>query len=147
MDETLITQYATEAMQTLERFKRRKIFESHRGLKGGEIFFLMQIATYFDEDELVKPSVLARKMKVTLSAISHHISALEALNLVERVPSVDDRRITFIKLSEEGKKFVVEHQKTFQNRIHAMLNYLGEQDAAELIRIMKRISAFLETDA
>lgn len=112
--------------------------ENNCSLKHAEkqLIFMLSI-TY--NGEPVRPSDIAKKMGVTLSAVSHHINGLEKQGYIERLPDSKDKRVLLISLSEKGKILDSQMKEEFFKHLCNLVDYLGEEDSSELIRLMKRI--------
>jgi len=91
-------------------------------------------------------SEIADKINVSKSAVSQIISSLEKHHIVRRKTSPEDKRLVYIVLTMRGRhvlKKINEHHK-HTNILDELLVFLGEQDSAELVRLMDRINDFLE---
>jgi DNA-binding MarR family transcriptional regulator len=89
---------------------------------------------------------LADKMNLSIGAISRTLDPLEAHHLIRRQKSPQDKRPTFITLTTRGK-FMLRRINNHQNHtqiIDELLDYLGEKDSAEFVRLCKRIDDFIE---
>jgi DNA-binding MarR family transcriptional regulator len=142
MNKELITQLAYElgsAINTLRRtnFTTRDV----SGLKHSEQYFLWLIAT-LNNGKPVMPSEAAKKLGVTLAAITHHINSLEEQGYVVRSPSPSDRRAVFISLSDKGAEMVDTLRKSYLEKIRGLVEYLGDKDSSELVVLLNKISEY-----
>lgn len=112
-------------------------------LKPAEKHVIFMLANVY-EGKPAKPSEIAKKLGVTLSAVSHHINALEKSEYIERVQDPTDKRILRVSLSEKGRELDELLKKKFFKKICDMVEFLGEEDSDELIRLVKRVSDYLE---
>lgn len=135
-------QLASELQNVIDQL-RRTMFESHgkTKLKGAQKRMLFLISG-LNNGKPVTTSEVAKKLGVTLAAITHQINALEKEGLVERSAGKDDRRVIFISLSTEGKRQVAELKKEFAKRIELLADFLGEKDTRSLIHLVKKITDF-----
>lgn len=113
-------------------------------LKPAEKHFIFMLSNVY-EGKPAKPSELAKALGVTLSAVSHHINNLEKAGYIERIQDPKDRRIVRICLSEKGIELDRELKEKFFKGLCEMVTFLGEEDSDELIRILNKISSFLDT--
>jgi DNA-binding MarR family transcriptional regulator len=59
------------------------------------------------DDRTLRMSDLAQRTSASLSRLSHVISKLENRGLVARAPSPDSRRVTLVRLTDEGWQVLV----------------------------------------
>lgn len=146
MEPEQINQRVSELEQVLHQMKRNKMdFPPCGGLKKSEIFVLRQIHR-LTKDQPVMPSELAKVGDVTLAAITHHLNSLEEAGFIVRESSTDDRRNIYIKLSDQGKELADTLEKAFKEKITGMVEFLGDADAEELIRLVNKIAIYLQND-
>lgn len=132
-------QSALEMRNIIQRMGSVK-FEKQNNcvLKHAEKQLIFMLSAMYNR-EPVRPSEIAKKMGVTLPAVSHHINALEKEGYIERLPDENDKRVLLISLSEKGKKLDDEMREKFFQNICNLVEYLGEEDSKELIRLMKKV--------
>ena len=53
---------------------------------------------------------------------------------------MEDRRRILVDLTEAGREQAKKHYEMIMNITVNMLQYLGEEDATELVRIMKKLA-------
>lgn len=112
--------------------------ESSCILKHAEKHLIFMLSAMYNR-EPVKPSDIAKKMGVTLPAVSHHINALEKEGYIERLPDSKDKRVLLITLSEKGRNLDDQMKEKFFQNICGLVDHLGEEDSNELIRLMKKV--------
>lgn len=91
------------------------------------------------EREQVTPGELSRELGVTMPRTTAIINALEEKGYVTRARSIQDRRRECISITEAGRAFIEAKTETGIRRAAEVLSSLGEEDAAALIRIMKKL--------
>lgn len=101
----------------------------------GENFVLFYI---FEHKANVIPSDVSKAMGSTTARIATILNSLEKKRLIIRTIDVQDRRRIIINLTDTGKEYVHEQNQKRKEFITNMLKYLGEHDAKEYIRIMKK---------
>ena len=131
------------ALEDLIGKLRRNVFasEGDSDLKKSEKYFLFMIRNLNLKGQ-DKPSEIARKLGVSMPAITHHMNSLEVKGYITRVSSKSDRRIVHITLSDKGKKALEALRKTKQKRMYALLEFLGEKDSKNLVEILEKLSNF-----
>lgn len=66
--------------------------------------FTLLLTLYFARDNLLAQNEISRELSVSRTNITNLIDGLERDGLVERVPNPADRRVSYAKLTEDGKK-------------------------------------------
>jgi DNA-binding MarR family transcriptional regulator len=115
------------------------------GLKPSEKYVLFVLATLNDGGP-VMPSEVAKKLDVTLGAMTHHINSFEKQGLVIRSDSPNDRRVTLINLSEKGVLVTEALRKKHWKKICGLIEYLGDKDSEQLIALMEKITDYAKKD-
>lgn len=133
---------AVEFMQTSHSMHRRKGQKKISDSMQGESFVLF----YISENENATPSDISNAMNISSARIAATLKSLEAKGYIKRKIDVEDRRRILIDLTEEGKMQVEKHTEMVMNTIVNMLKYLGEEDAKEFLRIMKKLSTRVPED-
>lgn len=121
--------------------KEHALKRGHLKLKGAEKHILFIICGLKDR----KPatiSEIANKIGITLAAVTHQINAMEEQGLVKRLPCHDDRRVVFVELTKKGCAQVAELKKEFARKTQILVEFLGEKDTKDLIRLVKKLSEF-----
>lgn len=113
-------------------------------LKPAEKHIIFMLKNIYEEKP-VKPSEVAKKLGVTLPAVSHHINALEKSGYIERVQDPNDKRVLRINLTQQGKEIEEVLKQKFFKGLYDMVEFLGEEDSDELIRLMRKVADYLET--
>jgi DNA-binding MarR family transcriptional regulator len=101
---------------------------------------------YKTSDKSITVSEIADKINVSKSAVSQIVSSLEKHHIVRRKTSPEDKRLVYVLLTMKGRFFlkkINEHHK-HTNILDELLVFLGDQDAKELVRLMSRVSTFLD---
>lgn len=128
---------AREFMQIMHQMRKRKTQKHLNESMQGENFVLFYISHH---EGNVIPSDISNAMGITSARIAATLNSLEGKGLIRRTIDTQDRRRILIDLTEEGKERVKEHNQMIMTTTTKMLQYLGEADAKELVRIMKKLS-------
>ncbi|MGW0246261.1 MarR family winged helix-turn-helix transcriptional regulator [Nocardia goodfellowii] len=67
-----------------------------------EFEYYTQAALSQAPERMLRMTELAKRTNATLARLSHVVTRLEARGLIERVPDSDDRRVTNVRLTEQG---------------------------------------------
>jgi DNA-binding MarR family transcriptional regulator len=66
--------------------------------------FTLLLTLYFSRDNLLAQNEISRELSVSRTNITNLIDGLERDELVERVPNPADRRVSYARLTEKGKR-------------------------------------------
>ncbi len=143
MDQAAISARAEEFEAALSQIRRTHLgHDQTTDLRHSEIHFLMLIAKVSDK-QAVTPSDIAKKMEISLSAITHHLTALENKGYISRTPSPDDKRVTLVTLSDRGKLLVDKLQAGFWKKLCGLVEFLGDDDSRELIQLLTKMTTYI----
>ena len=113
----------------------------------GEMPVLVYLLT---ENTDATPSDISIRFNLSTARVSNTLNSLEKKGFVERVHDSVDRRKVFVHITDDGKAKAEEMREEGMGHLTKMLEALGEEDAQNLIRIVKKISDFtanhIETD-
>lgn len=143
MNQANITQLANELESALGQLRRTKFAEpaNQNGLRRSECHMLRLIAI-LGSGQPVSASDLAKKLDVTMAAITHQINSLEEQKYIKRSTSTDDGRVTLISLTDTGLEVLKQIKKSDRQKVDRLIEYLGETDSQTLIDLVAKISAF-----
>jgi DNA-binding MarR family transcriptional regulator len=131
--ESLAHDFMEVMLQMRKRNTHNQISDSMRG----EHFVLNYIA---EHEGNVIPSDISNAMGITSARIAAALNSLEGKGLITRRIDLEDRRRILIDLTEAGRDQVKEHHEKIVKTATNMLRYLGEDDAKDYIRIMKKLA-------
>jgi DNA-binding MarR family transcriptional regulator len=98
------------------------------------------------DDRTLPMSALAAQTNASLSRLSHVISKLEKRGWVARTPSPHSRRVTLVRLTEEGWKVLVAAAPGHVETVRALVfDGLSREDVAALERIAGHIGERIES--
>jgi len=144
LNTTVLAQEMANTLVQLNRVAWQHDHDSFNGLKSSGFILLASLAfTKGPPGEGIKASELGKIMKVTGSAVTHNLNALEKAGYVERVSDPSDRRIVLVKLTDAGQQILEEANEMFLETLKGLIGFLGEKDSAELIRLLSLTTGFL----
>lgn len=114
--------------------------ESNHFSLSWEDVYLLQILARHDSLTVTE---LAEKLKVKNFTASRMISRLAAQNLVQREPSLDDRRVVKVSVTPQGKKKLQAIEDFNYNALVANFNSLKEEDIQTLMDSLKKMDILL----
>lgn len=85
----------------------------------------------------VKVGEISKLIHSTKPATSKMLKALEEKGYVERITDSKDRRVVFIRLTQAGETVIKDTIKMMDDFTLRTVHRMGEEDAKELIRLMK----------
>lgn len=86
----------------------------------------------------VVSSEIADRLKYSRARMSRILESLEQKGYIVRTPDPEDRRRVNVEISEEGRAFAEAEGKKAVSALAQQLRGLGEEDAAELVRILNK---------
>lgn len=128
---------ALDYMEIMYQMQKRKAQKQINDSMHGEQFVLFFISKH--EGDVI-PSEISNEMGISTARIATALNSLEGKGLITRKIDVDDRRRILVNLTDTGREHVQEQYQMIINITTKMLQYLGENDANEFLRIMKRLS-------
>lgn len=130
--------------QELERliFGLRKmgVFKHKKySLSNADIALLFSV--WFGPKDGIKPSAIAKRLEVTLPAITHKMNSLVEEGYLTRRESTSDQRVNYVLLTEKGKNYIESISGEYYENMQKIINHLGERDTAVLFRVLTKINA------
>ncbi len=126
--------------RSLQSFRRSGIYKrAQTSLSDADIMVLFCIA-FCDMNQKIKLSDVAKTLRVTLPAVTHKVNDLVEKNYIEKETSTKDLRVTYIRLTSEGKVYVESIRDAYYSPLKDLVKHLGEEDTQTLMRILDKIS-------
>ncbi|MDI9441274.1 MAG: MarR family transcriptional regulator [Firmicutes bacterium] len=125
----------------------RRWFRDHSiPVRKNEMMLLMYLVHNLPSDSVgMQPSELGERLRLTRPTITTMVNGLEGKGYVVRLNDEEDRRVVYVRPTESGMELVREAQANFATNIGDLIDYLGEGDSQELLRIMKRVRQFMDS--
>lgn len=95
----------------------------------------------FESRHKVTAGDLAKDIGVSTARIAVALNKLEKDGLIQRFKSSDDGRIIIVKITENGSKYFLEHQRSFIRSVLHLLNKLDQNEIEVLKKILKIVIA------
>jgi DNA-binding MarR family transcriptional regulator len=124
-------------METMKQVKIRNMHKKFNEAMHGEIFTLFYISSH---EGNVIPSEISNEAGISTARVAATLNSLERKRMVTRKIDPSDRRRILVEMTPAGKKEIEGHIKMITDKTMNMLRYLGEDDAMEYVRIMKRLA-------
>jgi DNA-binding MarR family transcriptional regulator len=90
-------------------------------------------------------SALSDHLHIAARSTTEVVDALEARNLVRRRPDPGDRRATLAELTEHGASVLDAIRAARGNEAERAFDQLSQEDQADLARILRTLSAALQS--
>lgn len=87
---------------------------------------------------------ISERFDINTSRVASILNSLCKKGYVERAPHPTDRRKIQVFVTDQGRSFASERREETIRRISELLRLLGEADALEHVRIMKRVAEISE---
>ena len=139
-------QLAKELIQVWCRLMKKPVPQKTETTSRGEYGVLIYLTSVKDG---AAPGELASEFDVGSGRIADILKSLTRKRLIERRTDAQDRRRALVFLTAEGRR-LAEEKQNFILAIHTeLVQYLGQSDTEELIRLMRRVAEFTDslTDA
>lgn len=131
---------AEELMEALDRKKKGPPHEDVNAAMRGELAVLRLLE---DENRALTAGEISRLLQMTTSRIAAVLGTLEKKGLVVRTSDAEDKRRVLVTLTQKGLDLGRKKKKRVIDDMSYMLSRLGEQDATEFVRLMKRVHDIL----
>lgn len=100
----------------------------------------MQISAKKPDTELYPLGELNSLLGFTKPNLSQTVNRLEDKKLVVRVGSKSDRRVTFLRLTESGEKFIAERKKADVDKLISVIKVIPEKEQDKFIDMLERFA-------
>lgn len=117
---------------------RKKLLHSPYSLTEARIIFELA-----NQNNLTA-SNLCNELGLDAGYLSRILNKLERLNLIEKIPSVDDRRQQLINLTTDGQNAFMLLDNRSNDEVSEILGGLGESDQIRLIDAMQTVENILD---
>ncbi len=134
-----LTDEYLEVFKQMHQFSPRKPFPEEVKGEIGVMHYL-----YF-EGKNVTPGEIKDVLNIGSGRVADILKCLEKKGLICREHDPADKRKVLVSLTEQGQDLACKKKKELCKRQEALITFLGEKDAAEMIRIMKRVVEFLKS--
>ena len=127
---------ADELFHIMSQFSKKPFQEQPRNFATGEmaiLFYLNSIQNGATAGDI------CNYLKVTTGRIASALNSLEKKHFIERRSHEEDKRKITVYITSSGKEYILQNYEDGIVITQNILNNLGEEDAKEFIRIMKKL--------
>ncbi len=129
---------AKELLEGMQKMKHMRPPRKISDTMGGEVF----IMKYLSQHQNVLPGDISNKMNISSARVAAALNNLEKKGFISRQIDINDRRRIIVSLTDEGRFFSKKMAEDMLNDAVKMLEFLGEEDAKEWVRITCRLGNF-----
>jgi DNA-binding MarR family transcriptional regulator len=84
-------------------------------------------------------SMLAEKTKITKPSVSDLINKLKDFGCVYKEPCTEDKRVSYIRLTEKGTNIAQHEETATKNLMKRMVDSLNKKEIENLIQIINKV--------
>ena len=103
----------------------------------GELAVLIYL---IDEKDGASAIEISQRFQINTSRVAAILKTLSKKGYIERKSDPQDKRKIQVYITDKGKQYGQQRREDILDHIDQMLEMLGEEDAKEHLRIMKRIA-------
>ncbi len=136
-------------MQLFHRLHRIRFDSFFRNISQSEFIHLQKIHCFSSEHpeaEGIYVSEIAAQLRISSPAVSRTLRPLEAKGLIERFPDKNDRRNTFIRLTDKGEKTREEFFSGIGEYFNDVFARMGAEDMDHLLDLWERLCWIMEDE-
>ena len=143
-----LNEYAIKLFHAVEQVESIKFFEKSATLSKTEFRLLREVITEREKGEEIISSELARRLGITRSAISQIVTKLENRGILVRAAAEDDKKIAYIRLSEQSVALYEEQCRQANELMNEVTKKFGvtrtkrlSAECDEFLRLLKEARA------
>lgn len=127
-----------ELFKAMHQFHKLRLGDIMPDISGAD-FWTMRNIMDKGEDGNITISELAKKTRVLSSAISRTLKRLEEKGYVERTVNKNDRRNTYVEITDRGREVAQEVREIMRDYGEAVLSKFDEEELSMLISYLNNI--------
>lgn len=127
-----------ELFKAMHQFHKLRLGDIMPDISGAD-FRTMRNIMDKGEDGKITISELAKKTRVLPSAISRTLKRLEEKGYVERTVNKNDRRNTYVEITDRGREVAQEVREIMRDYGEAVLSKFDEEELSMLISYLNNI--------
>lgn len=127
-----------ELFKAMHQFHKLRLGDIMPDISGADFWTMWNIMDK-GEDGKITISELAKKTRVLPSAISRTLKRLEEKGYVERTVNKNDRRNTYVEITDRGREVAQEVREIMRDYGEAVLSKFDEEELSMLISYLNNI--------
>ena len=132
----------TELFELMEMLPRKAPQNVLDEFNRGEFFILNYLHA---NGGTAYPSKMSDAMQTSTARTAAALKGLESKGFITREPNAEDHRRKLVHLTPKGAEYIKNCREKLHRKITTLLTALGEEDATEYIRLMKKIITISHT--
>ncbi len=137
-------------LEILHELARLNLSSTLHAVTQGEFFLLSIIRRFGDYVEnranSVNVSRLAVALEVSPASVSRTLRGLESRGYLERVTDAENRRNTYVKLTEKGRSLFLKENELVAKLAGRVFNRMGEENMHTLRSLSEQLHGILEEE-
>ena len=132
------------------RFGRMKMLINYGNVSKAEFAVLMTVKRRQEmarKENGVYVSQLAKELKVSSPAVSRMLGNLENKGLIGRDVDKENRRNTYVYLTEQGEEEITETERLLDKALTKVINQMGKEDVEQLLNLWEKMVCIMEDEA
>ncbi len=113
--------------------------ELPKGMKPRHIHVLDQISMAWETHGECRISDVSEGLNITMPSVTRLAQELEAMHLLEKYPDEADKRVTLLKLTEQGISCVKKYVSDFHREWAGNLSSVSNEEVQNLISIIEQL--------
>lgn len=134
-----------DLFRAMNQFHKLKFSDMMQNMSKAD-FIVMNVIMNKGKEDKMTISELAANARMLPSAISRTLKGLEEKGYVERTINKQDRRNTYVELTEEGKRQTREVRQVMRDFGKTVMAKLDEHEVNELILYLNNIYSIAEKE-
>lgn len=144
-----INEIQEEFLKTGGRFGKMRYEVLFHDISRREYEMLAAISRYMEENRDGKGiyvSKLAGMLKVSSPAVSRMVGMLEEKGYIQRAVDKEDRRNTYVYLTESGMNKRTATEQVMQNVFRKVFLRMGEKNMLEILKLWNQLADIMEEE-
>ena len=108
------------------------------GIVSSHIRYMDMIQKLQKQKDHVKVSDLSNVLNIPRPGVTRTIKEMEKRGLVQKVSSPDDGRVTYLSLTEHGKKISEKYNENYFNELTPYLDGISDADADCMVQTIQK---------
>lgn len=137
-----------QIISSMHRMKKIKYTNLFENLSQQEFMILQMIEHQKKEDKRgICVSRLAKQMRISPPAVSRKLKEMEDRNLVIRTVDREDRRNTYINLTEHGEQIRTDACHIMDSLFIRVIHNMGQENVEQMIQLWNQFGQEMEREA
>lgn len=138
MNEKYIVYFVSKTKKKMTKFIEKQLVE--KGIKDLVPSYGNILTVLYDQDEALTLKEIGRLLGKEKSTITALVNKLEKLGYVEKIKSHEDRRNTYVCLTDQGRKIEGVFEDISKEVQSTAYKGFSEEEKRELLRLMKKLN-------